>query len=92
MKIDIFEIAEPILEFGQGKSDPYVRDALLSGSGPYASNFYVGIKSVKLGLVSIGSEIQSIKSWVGSLHESLISDEKNCLTNILGLSMTGNFN
>lgn len=77
IKIDIKNLVEPQLEFGQGYKSPFVKESLLQGCGPYASNLYSGIKTINLGLVCLDENESQIRKWIDSLHTNLIADENN---------------
>jgi hypothetical protein len=77
MKIQITKIQEPDLEFGSQVHQPFVKDALLTGCGPFESSFYNGVKRINLGVVSLRAETEEILDWVESLHDSLVFNETN---------------
>jgi hypothetical protein len=77
VKIELTQIEEPKLEFGSGRIDSYVKDALLLGDGPYGANFYKGIRTIKLGLVAVKGSVANIKDWIESLDSPSISEEDN---------------
>ena len=77
MRIEIRKIKEPQLEFGDNIAQPYIKDALLMGCGPFEANFYEGNKTVRLGLVALETETDTILGWIESLHKSIISSESN---------------
>jgi hypothetical protein len=77
MKIEIKKIIEPKLEFAKGFSNSFIREALMTGCGPYEANFYKSPKIIKLGLISLPYRIDSILSWIESLQNLIVSKEKN---------------
>lgn len=79
MKIEIKKIIEPKLEFGKNSFGPFIREALLTGCGPYESKFYDEIKTINLGLVTIDIQVVPILKWIDSLHNTIISNERNPL-------------
>lgn len=79
MKIEIHKIPEPLLEFGNGTTNPFIKDALLSRCGPFESTFYKGAKDIQLGLVCLESETEHIIAWVDSLRSPIFPNESNAL-------------
>jgi hypothetical protein len=77
IKIDIKQIIEPKLEFGQEYKSAFVKDALLTGCGPFAANFYEGRKTISLGLICTVDVEYKIRKWLSSFHKNLISNESN---------------
>ena len=79
MQIEIKKIQEPLLEFGGGNTNPFIKDALLKGFGPYESTYHVGTKKINLGIVGPTSEIEPILRWLESIHKPIVSNETNAL-------------
>lgn len=76
MKMRIEDLGEPDLQFGHGIIGKDPKQTLPVG-GPFASNYESGTKTIKLGIVALPSEIDSVKRWIERMHRLLLDDETN---------------
>lgn len=78
MNIRVVELGEPHLEFGRGKTGENPK-AILPEAGPFLPQVRPPGSLVRLGLVSLPSEIEHIHRWFDRLERLIVSNETNVL-------------
>jgi hypothetical protein len=76
MEIEIHQLREPLLEFGNGATGFEPKGSLAS-DGPFGSNCTGPPKEIICGVVGLTSEIMPIQKWIARMHTPLLSEEKN---------------
>jgi hypothetical protein len=76
MEIDVQQLKEPLLEFGNGATgvEPKV---VIAASGPFGSNRNSAPTEITCGIVALPAEIMPIRNWISRMHTPLIGEEKN---------------
>jgi hypothetical protein len=76
LKLHIEYLGEPEIEVGRGLTG-YDPKRILPVGGPLGMGRTEKTKMVRLGLVALLSEVDSVQSWIDQMHGLLIDDETN---------------
>lgn len=76
MNIEIHQIQEPLLEFGNGATgvDPKV---MLTQVGPFAIHKSSPPTEIVCGIVGLPHEIEQVRIWIARMHTHLVCNENN---------------